>query len=147
LEIIIANVGEKEKKEWIKQSNFKKETLEKVIHINDGLSFVAKYKDEYIGIISIYIKDVFENNEELKEAYIDVIEVKEQYRRMKVGRRLLDKVIEFSRENNLYQIRAWSTLDKKKAIKLWEAAGFSFTPITMNKNGIEISGVYVGKLI
>ncbi len=146
MEIKISNAKEKEKIEWIEKSNFDKGILEKVIHIDDGYSFISKHNEELIGIISIYIRNIFENNS-LKEIYIDLIEVDENYRRMKVATNLLQKVVEFSKMNGIYQLRAWSSLDKEQAIKLWKNHKFCFNPVTMKKNNSDIQGVYVTKLI
>lgn len=146
MDIEILSAKECDRESWIEQSRFSREVLEKVIHINDGYSFIAKYNGENIGIISLYIRDICDNNT-LKEAYIDLIEVKKQYRRMRVATELLNKVIEISKDKGLYQLRAWSSLDKKEAIKLWEYEKFCFNPTIMYKSGLEIHGVYVTKLL
>lgn len=66
-----------------------------------------------------------------KSLYLDDIVVKEQFRGNKIGTKLLDKVIEFGKENNCKRIR-WQVLD-------WNINAIEF----YRKYGAKLDGEWV----
>ncbi len=97
------------------------------LHFDDGFTFAASEGDNIAGFISThigklpYIENTFEN-------YIDVIEVRPEYRGRGIAKKLLNLLEEESKKKGLYQIRAWSSEDKKEAISMWLKLGFCLDP-------------------
>ncbi|KKQ53124.1 MAG: GCN5-related N-acetyltransferase [Candidatus Woesebacteria bacterium GW2011_GWB1_39_10b] len=79
-----------------------------------------------------------EGNEAIGVCYIDLIflgynnirlgdmMVKEKYRKMGVGGALVDKVIDYAKENNVNKIWLWTQEELKDAIRLYEKKEFVF---------------------
>ena len=79
-----------------------------------------------------------ESNEAIGVCYIDLIflgynnirlgdmMVKEKYRKMGVGGALVDKVIDYAKENNVNKIWLWTQEELKDAIRLYEKKEFVF---------------------
>ena len=128
--------------EWKKQSNWPPGVVESHMHLENGFSIVAKNKDELIGMVSIYWREVADLIPGVFEGYIDIIEVKEEYRRLGIATMLIRELKKLTQEKDVYQIRAWSSEDKKVAIKMWRNLGFGICPAKIFPDGEEIKGVY-----
>ena len=97
------------------------------LHFDDGFIFAALEEDRIIGFISTRIQEL-PYVEKTFESYIDVIEVRPEYRRKGVAKKLLSVTGEESKRKGLYQIRGWSSEDKKEAILMWRRLGFCLDP-------------------
>lgn len=97
------------------------------LHFAGGFTFVASDGDRVVGFISAriiklpYVEKTF-------ESYIDVMEVKLEHRGRGIATKLLGLLEKESKKKGLYQIRAWSSEDKKEAILMWRRLGFCLDP-------------------
>lgn len=99
-----------------------------LLHFNKGFTFIALDDEEITGFVSAKIIELPYAVNDIFESFIDVIEVKEKYRRQGIAKRLLDFVEKESKKLGTYQIRAWSSEDKKEAIMMWKNLEFSLHP-------------------
>lgn len=83
--------------------------------------WVAEYKDELIGTATVIFEKKFIYNL-CTLAHIEDVCVKHHYRRMGVGKKLIQKLIERAKENKCYKI----TLDcSDENMNFYKACGFS----------------------
>lgn len=92
-------------------------------------SIVAETNDGEIAGMAIYFFAYY--TWVGKSLYLDDIVVKEKYRGNKIGTKLLDRVIEFGKENNCKRIR-WQVLD-------WNADAIEF----YKKYGAKLDGEWI----
>ena len=115
------------------------------MHLEDGFSIVAMHGNSFVGLISIAWKLLPAPLPKTSEGFIDIIDVKQDFRRRGIARRLVDLSCERVREEGAYQIRAWSSSDKVEAIPMWKALGFCLCPATIYPNGQDVNGYFVVK--
>ena len=115
------------------------------MRLENGFAIMAHHGDKLIGLISLSWQDLPPPLRSMHDACIDIIEVLDGYRRRGVARRLIEIALERLKGNGVFQVRAWSTEDKKEAIPMWQALGFSMIPVTHSMWGSEISGYFVAK--
>lgn len=145
--IKIIEADKKIKDLWSTESQWDKKTIERHMHLTNGLSLVAKIENQLIGMISLYWKNLIDLTPKTVEGYIDIIEVKKEYRRKGVVSLLLKKAEKFCRKKKVYQIRAWSSKDKIEAIQMWRSLEFGICPAKTYPNNKEVNGIYVIKKI
>ena len=105
------------------------ETIRKHIHFESGsYSLVALYENKPVGFISTYTKKWPVPLTSEKDAYIDIIEVDEQYRRKNIARGLISKTEKWAQDNGFIQIRSWSSDDKLEAIPMWHSLNYCMCP-------------------
>lgn len=117
------------------------------MHISDGFSIVAMYQGNPVGLISVCLKKLLPPIIEKYETFIDIIEVKEGFRRKAIAKKMIEISLARSRKMGAYQIRAWSSEDKTEAIPMWQALGFGLCPTTVYVKGQEIKGYFVTKVL
>jgi ribosomal protein S18 acetylase RimI-like enzyme len=117
------------------------------MHLEDGFSILVMQENLLVGLISIYWKTLPAPLLETQEGYIDILEVQEDFRRRGVATQLINLSLERAKERGVFQIRAWSSLDKTEAIPMWKALGFGLCPATTYPNGQEVKGYFVVKLL
>jgi GNAT superfamily N-acetyltransferase len=117
------------------------------IHLSDGFSLVALDGDEPAGLISIAWRELPPPLPPTVEAFIDIIEVPPDYRRRGVARRLVALAAERARAQGAYQLRAWSSADKREAIPFWRALGFALCPATTYPGGTAVEGCFVALVL
>lgn len=112
----------------------------------DGFTLVAIDKD-IVGFMSVYRKELPWPLDHVFESYIDVIKVDDDYKKRGIGSKLLKAAEKWSKDNNVYQIRAWSSLDKTEIIPLWHKLNYSLCPaqIWNDEHKEVIRGFYVVK--
>lgn len=118
------------------------------LHLEGGKSFAAKDDDKIIGFISVSCKKMpYPFKKDIKEAYIDIIEVDQNYRRQGIAKKLIEKVTKQTQACGCYQLRAWSSEDKTEAIQMWKSLGFGLHPqeIISEKTGEKVKGYFVTK--
>ena len=99
------------------------------IHTEDGsFSLAAVYDDDVIGFISTYTRNLTEPIAEEKDAYIDIIEVENEYQRIGIATELIKRTEEWALKSGLLQINAWSSQDKTEAIPMWLYLGYGLCP-------------------
>jgi ribosomal protein S18 acetylase RimI-like enzyme len=140
IEINIAD--EKMKDRWKDVSGWEPKVIQSHMHLAEGFSLIAKDRDELLGMISVYWKKLPYLNSVNFEGYIDIIEVRDDYRRKGIASQLINKAIDYCKNKDLYQIRAWSSEDKVAAINMWRSVEFSLCPAITYTSGKEIKGVY-----
>jgi len=117
------------------------------MHLKDGFSILAVQEEKFVGLISVYWRILPSPLPETREGYIDILEVHQDFRRKGIATQLVDKALERAQENGVYQVRAWSSLDKREAIPMWKALGFGLCPATTFPEGQEVKGYFVVKLL
>ena len=116
------------------------------MHLEDGFSILAMDENNLVGLISVYWRTLPPPLPETCEGYIDILEVHRDFRRKGIATCLIDLSLERGHEKGVYQMRAWSSLDKREAIAMWKALGFGLCPATTYPNGQEVMGYFVTKL-
>ncbi|MCL2522745.1 MAG: GNAT family N-acetyltransferase [Erysipelotrichales bacterium] len=102
---------------------------EKHIHTESGSYSLAAICDNVlIGFISTYTRNLEQPIAEEKDAYIDIIEVDAEYKRMGVATELIMQTEKWAKNAGLLQIRAWSSYDKVEAISMWRNLGYGLCP-------------------
>lgn len=115
---------------------------EQHLHIDDGFSLIAMDGDNIAGIIAVCRKPLPPPLPETHEGFIDIIQVKPEYKRKGVARKMIELAIDRCRKTGCYQLRAWSSEDKIEAIPLWKVSGFGLAPASIFPNGREIKGYF-----
>jgi len=117
------------------------------MHLEEGFSIIAVQEEKLVGLISVYWKILPLPLPETYEGYIDILEVHQDFRRKGIATQLIDRAFVRSQERDVYQVRAWSSLDKTEAIPMWKALGFGMCPATTYPRGQEVKGYFVVKLL
>jgi GNAT superfamily N-acetyltransferase len=117
------------------------------LHIHDGFTLVALHRDRPVGLISVYWRTLPAPLPPTREGYIDIIDVAAEYRRRGIARTLVDMSLERAKAAGAYQLRAWSTHDKREAIPMWKALGFGLCPTTHAMWGEEVTGYFVVRIV
>ncbi len=115
--------------------------------LEQGFAVVALCDGEPVGLLSVSWHELPAPLPGTLEAFIDIIEVVETYRRQGISRRMIQISSERAREKGAYQIRAWSSDDKTEAIPMWKDLGFAMCPATTYPKGEEIRGYFVSKVL
>lgn len=123
------------------------EKAAKHIHLTDGFSIVAFHNDILVGLVSAYRKKLASPLVEDYDLYIDILEVRDDYKRKGIATRLIDMVCERAKIAGMYQIRSWSSEDKIEAIPMWKALGFGLCPAMTYPQGNEVKGYFVAKVL
>lgn len=89
-----------------------------------------------------------------QDAFIDVIEVDEPFRRQGIGSRLAAMMEAFAKAHGYRQIRAWSSDDKAEALHMWYKLGYCMCPAAMLGKSVkpgyenqQIVGYYYAKML
>ena len=117
------------------------------MHLENGFSILAMQGNILVGLISVYWKELLPPLSGTCEGYIDILDVNNDFRRRGIATRLINLSLERADEKDVYQIRAWSSLDKTEAILLLKALGFCLCPATTYPKGQEVMGYFVTKLL
>lgn len=112
------------------------------MHLVNGFSIVALYQGLPIGLIAVYWRALPPPLSETYEGYIDIIEVREGFRRQGIARKMIDLSLEQAKKQRVYQVRAWSSDDKTEAISMWKALGFALCPATVYPKGDAVKGYF-----
>ena len=115
------------------------------MHVDDGFSIAAVSWDAIIGLVSLRWDELPPPLPPAKEGYLDIVEVLGPHRRRGIARTLIEMTATLAKAQGACQIRSWSTNDKKEAIPMWKALGFSLCPVTHSLWGSEIRGYFVAK--
>src|SRR5512145_135294 len=74
------------------------------MHVEDGFSILAMQGDAIVGLISVYWKQLPPPLPETTEGYIDILEIREDFRRMGIATELIDLSFARAREKGVYQL-------------------------------------------
>ncbi|MCL2362147.1 MAG: GNAT family N-acetyltransferase [Defluviitaleaceae bacterium] len=94
----------------------------------DSYSLAALCNNIPVGFISTYTRNLDAPIGEERDAYIDIIDVDEDYQRMGIATALVARTEEWAKQAGLLQIRGWSSQDKVKAIPMWRNLGYGLCP-------------------
>ena len=119
----------------------------KYIKLENGFTIVAMQGLKPVGLVAVSYGKLNSSLPPTIEAHIDDIEVLEEYRQNGIGRKLVELVEKQATRDGAYQLRSWSTNDKKEAIPMWKALGFGLCPVTHSMWGPEITGYFVAKTL
>ena len=94
----------------------------------------AKEEDEAIGYIYAYLKNPIDSVTLTNIICLDALFVKEKYRNKKVGKKLLEMVEYWAKENyEKYAIEVTAINNNSRAIKFYEDFGFKIIRTTFRK--------------
>lgn len=123
------------------------EKVERHLHFSDGFTIVAIHHKLSIGIISVYWRELPAPLLNTIEGYINIIEVRPDYRKRGIAKKLINISVQRAKEFNAYQLRSWSSVDKIEAIPMWKKLGFGLCPATTFPHGQEVQGFFVAKIM
>lgn len=116
------------------------------LHYGEGCYSLAALADGVpVGFISTFPLQLPQPLNMHCDAYIDDLEVDEDYRRKGIASRLLAMTEEWARSYGYRQLRAWSSDGKSEAIPMWYALGYGVCPAVMR--GESVISEFVGKPI
>lgn len=117
------------------------------MHLTHGFSIIALYGETLAGLISTYWREMPTPLNEDFDAYIDILEIHEDFRRKGIATQLIEISMRRAKQMGMRQIRAWSSEDKIEAIHLWKTLSFGLCPATMYPTGREVRGYFVVKVL
>lgn len=123
------------------------EKAARYMHISEGFSIIAMEGEMLVGLISTYWKKLPAPLEDDFDAYIDILEVHQDFRRRGIATRLIEMSMQKAKQKGMRQIRSWSSEDKIEAIQMWRALGFGLCPATNYPKGQEVKGFFVTKIL
>jgi GNAT superfamily N-acetyltransferase len=123
------------------------EKVERHLYFSNGFTITAVHQKLSVGIISVYWRELPAPLPATLEGYINIIEVRPEYRKRGIARKLINLSIQRAREFNAYQLRSWSSEDKIEAIAMWMRLGFGLCPATTFPRGQEVKGFFVTRLL
>lgn len=121
----------------------------------DGcFNIAALYKDQVVGCAAVHPQQLIPPLDRYRDAFIELIEVDESFRRQGIGRHMIEILEEKSREYGYKQIRAWSSEDKIEALNMWYALDYCMCPAAMLGESVvpeyenqQIVGYYYAKML
>lgn len=121
----------------------------------DGCYLVAAMDGDVVaGFAAVHPAQWIVPLEQYSDAFIEVIEVAESYRRHGIGSTLVGKLEKFAKSYGYYQIRAWSSCDKVEALNMWRKMNYCMCPAAMLGQSVrkccenqQIAGYYYAKLL
>ena len=117
---------------------------------------VATSDTDFIGHISllkqpitlpIANKEVKYNDHSIYELFVQTFQVNELYRKLGIGKKLQELALLETKQQACYQLRSWSSFDKKVNYQVKFKLGFCFAPSYIESNGKKIAGGYFVKRV
>ena len=124
--------------EWIKECVYGR---------SDVFALAAMDDDNVVGFICVTPRALDYPLEHLKDAYIEVYDVHENYRRQGIGRHLVTRAEDWVRKNGFKQIRTHHNNEAVAAIKMSYALGYGMCPWDYWIDGEKYSGYWVAKVL
>lgn len=114
-----------------------REYLEKELAKDDTTIFIAQEEDLLLGLVHLTVRssDSFPLNVPRKFGYIHTLVVREDFQRLGIGQKLLEKACEWLKEKGVegnVELNVWEF--NKGAIKFYEKLGFDTIQRRMSKN-------------
>jgi len=117
------------------------------MHVDDGFTIVAIAGDRLAGLLAVEWRELPHPFAGVREAFIDIIEVRPEFRRRGIATRMIGMAAWRAKSAGACQLRAWSSGDKTEAIALWHALGFGLAPAVVHPRGQEVKGFFVTKTL
>ena len=95
---------------------------------NDTFGLAAMNGDAPVGYIIVTSRTLIYPLEHITDAYIDIIEIMDEYQRHGIGQTLVTRSEEWAREKRFKQIRTHSNLKAANAIKMWHKLNYGLCP-------------------
>lgn len=86
--------------------------------------FVAKLNDEIVGLVNMQIVNNIRHG--WKRAHLEEVIVKKEYRRKGIGSKMLSKIINYCKINNIKTIKLMCGKQLKDSLKFYKKNGFKF---------------------
>lgn len=122
------------KDEYVDKYNLLKITktyLEKYLN-NNFYAFIEEKDDDIIAICCLQIVEYMPQcNDNGKYGYICNVYTSDEFRNKGIQTKLLEKVINFAKENDLCELNL--STDNEEAISIYKKLGFEFDNLTMKK--------------
>ena len=98
--------------------------------INNHFVYIALVDDNIAGYLagSINEKGSYEN---VQYAEVNNMLIKEEYRGLRIGRKLMDAFKAFARENEIYDLKVVASFKNKNAIEFYRKNGFEDFNLTL----------------
>ena len=117
------------------------------IHIKDDtFTLAAMDGDIPAGFVCVTSRTLAYPLEHLKDAFIEVVEVHEDYRRQGIGQYLIECAEKWAREMGLKQIRTHSSDEAVEAIPMWYKLNYGLCPHVYSKEE-GCAGYWVAKVL
>lgn len=125
------------------------------IQRGDGCFTVAAlHEDKVVGFAAVHPEQLISPLDKYKDAFIEVIEVDENYRRQGICKRMISILEDKSREYGFKQIRSWSSDDKVEALNMFYSLNYCMCPAAMLGQSVapgfenqQIIGYYYAKML
>ena len=125
---------EKKYNDNINDQNTINNYYENVYNKENNKLFIALENDNILGYVFINITDPKLNAEIYKEAIIDALYVKEEYRNKKIGTALINKAMEYAKENSAKKISISVLKNNEVALDLYHKLGFEDFSFILKQN-------------
>lgn len=143
--VVFQNVTEELKKAYSKASESNAEAF--IVLNDDHRSIVALAEGRPIGLVVAKQRLLPEPLSDIREVYIDVIEVHPDYQRRGIGTALMRHVTDWALGIEAQQIRAWSEEMRGEALQMWKKLGFSFSVNSFQRGEEDRYGFYISRRI
>lgn len=118
------------------------------LQFGPGRATIAAFRDgRPAGFLAVGPEKFGEPLSGLSDAMIHIIEVDKNCRRQGAATALLAAAEAFARKEGYFQIRAWSSYDKKEAVPMWVRRGYAVCPAQSYSGRIHdyVDGFYAAK--
>lgn len=119
-------------------------------HLNlrdDGFALIAWDGETPAGFISVNPRALAYPLEHIQDAFIEIYEVHENYRRQGIGRQLATRGEEWARQAGFRQIRTHHNDKASFAIQMSHKLGYGMCPYDYWIDGVEYHGFWVVKIL
>lgn len=108
--------------------------LEKKTNTTFNTELVAEYNNEIVGYLTI--NKQFDSIKNIKYCYVNYVCVKEKYRRYHIATKLISKVEDICRKENISYIELTSGYNRTAAHELYKNIGFEKRDTNVYRKGI-----------
>ena len=105
-----------------KDLNNSKNYLHKRIVNNESIIFIGTENEKIIAFVQLY--ETFDSLNLSKKLVLYDLYVLEKYRKLGIGRKLMNKSKDFAKNNNFPKIELSTSIDNYSAQKLYESLGY-----------------------
>lgn len=101
--------------------------------INDGFAYVAKISGKIVGFLVGGMVEAQKYRESMNMAEAETIFVLEEFRGKGIGKKLIEKFVDWARENKFDRIRIVCSAGNEGAKRLYEEMGFEKYDISFER--------------
>lgn len=102
---------------------------------NDGYFVAAEENGEIAGFAAVFSRDI-PAPVTGREAFINLIEVFEEYRKRGAATLLVQEILKIERNSGTYQVRAYCDINNSASHALWRKNKFGISPVKMPDGSI-----------